>query len=404
MKKLILFLTILAYYAAGYAQPPVLSDSSYIALLTCSPGEEVYALYGHSALRVKDMKNNFDYAFNYGVFDFNKPNFIYRFTKGETDYILGVSETWAFLEQYRERGSGVVEQILNLTDEEKQKIWSALLENSLPQYREYRYNFLYDNCSTRPRVIVEKYVSGKIHYPDILPETTFRKLIHHCNRNNRLLTFGIDLALGAPIDKPIDREMQLFLPEKLMTVFADAKIADTAGVYRNLIIETVQLVPEVPIKEEPRDGNPLLIAWLFFGVILILSIIELLKKKHFRWVDVILFFIIGLAGCLLVFLMFISVHPGVCPNYSFIWAHPLHLLLVLLLLIRSLRKIAAYYMGINAIILFLFMCCWSFFPQDFNPAFFPIVLTMFVRSGVVCFLNAKVLRSKGARITRISQI
>ena len=327
------------------------------------------------------MKNNFDYAFNYGIFDFDKPNFIYRFTKGETDYILGVTETWAFLEQYRERGSGVVEQVLNLTDEEKQKIWLALVENSRPQNREYRYNFLYDNCSTRPRVIVEKYVSGKIQYPDTLPETTFRNLIHYYNRNNRVLTFGIDLVLGVPIDKPIGQEPQLFLPDKLMTVFADAKIACPDGTSRNLISETVQVIPEFPVNEAPDDINPLLIAWLLFGIVLIISIVELKMKKYCSWLDVLLFFITGLIGCLLAFLMFVSEHPGTAPNYSFIWAHPLHLLLILLLLIRPLRKAAGFYMGINAVILFLFLCCWKLFPQNFNPALFPIVLTLLIRSA-----------------------
>ena len=382
MKKLILSLSIFIYCTSIYAQPPTLSDASYIALLTCSPGEKAYSLYGHSALRVKDRENGFDFAFNYGMFDFKKPNFIYRFTKGETDYNLGITPTVFFLEEYRERGSGVVEQILNLTNEEKQEIWEALLENSLPQNREYRYNFLFDNCSTRPRVIIEKYVSGEIQYPELLPETTFRNLIHYCNRNNRWLTFGIDLALGSSIDKPIGQEPQLFLPEKMMAVFVDAKIINPDGTSRALISETVQLISEIPVKEEPRDGNPLLIVWSVFGIVLIISGFEIKKKKYLRWLDALLFFIIGLVGCLLAFLMFISVHPAVSPNYSFIWAHPLHLLLVLLLLVRRLRKAATYYMMINAVVLFLFLCCWKLFPQTFNAAFFPIVLTLFLRSTI----------------------
>ncbi|MCL1943591.1 MAG: DUF4105 domain-containing protein [Candidatus Azobacteroides sp.] len=391
MKRFILGWTIFIFIGClnMHAQSIFLSDSVTVSLLTCRPGEEVYALYGHTALRVHDLKNGFDFAFNYGVFDFNKPHFIYRFTKGETDYILGVVETDLFLEEYRERGSGVIEQILNLSGEEKRRLWESLSVNSLPQNREYRYNFLYDNCSTRPRVMIEKCVSGKIEYPDILPETTFRTLIHHCNRYYRWLTFGIDLALGAPIDKPIGQNPQLFLPEKLMTVFAGAKIVNPDGTSRNLVEKTLYPVSGFPVKDEPKDSNPTVICWLFFAVVLILSAVEIRKRKYFRWLDVSLFLIAGLTGCLLAFLMFVSVHPGTYPNYSFIWLHPVHLLLVLLLLIRSLRKFAVYYFGIDAIVLFLFMCGWKFFPQNFNAAFFPPVLTLYIRSAAYVLVQTK---------------
>jgi hypothetical protein len=214
-------------------------------------------------------------------------------------------------------------------------------------------------------------------------------LIHHCNRNYRWLTFGIDLALGAPIDKPIGQNPQLFLPEKLMTVFVGAKIVNPDGTSRNLVEKTLYPVPGFPVKDEPKDSNPTVICWLFFAVVLILSAVEIRKRKYFRWLDVSLFLIAGLTGCLLAFLMFVSVHPGTYPNYSFIWLHPVHLLLVLLLLVRSLRKFAVYYFGIDAIVLFLFMCGWKFFPQNFNAAFFPPVLTLYIRSAAYVLVQTK---------------
>lgn len=394
MKKVILIFVLISCCFDIRSQALILSDSSHIGLLTCEPGEEVYALYGHTALRVSDEVNRIDFTFNYGVFDFDTPNFIYRFTKGETDYILGVTETARFLEQYKNRGSGVVEQILNLTQEEKQTLWVALLENSLPENREYRYNFLYDNCSTRPRILIENSVSGKVEYAQVLEETTFRKMIRYCNRNYRWLAFGIDLILGAPIDKPIGQEPQLFLPGRLMTVFASAKVVTPDGNSRNLVSDTKQRVPEFPIDDKPRDSNPLVICWLFFGVILITSAIEIRKRKYFRWLDAVLFLTVGAVGCLLTFMMFISEHPGTFPNYSFIWAHPLHLVFVLCLIIRPLRRFVVYYAGVNSVILLLFMCCWKLFPQEFNPAFLPIVLTLYLRSISYAVVQTKLFADK----------
>ncbi len=403
MKKIVLSLIafLFAFSLYLYSQPATLSNSAYISLLTCDPGTEAYAVYGHTAVRVNDPSNGIDLVFNYGVFDFDSPNFLYRFTKGETDYILGVSDCAAFLAQYAHRKSGVKEQVLNLSSTEKQAIWEALVENSLPQNRKYRYNFLYDNCATRPRILIEKHLEEKIQYPDILPETTFRKLIHYCNRNHRWLTFGIDLALGAPLDRPIGQTEQLFLPDKLEAVFAKATTAvpdedgTRQGQIRNLVYgEPQQLVPEYPVDNTQKDSNPTVICWIFFGLILIVSAIEIRRKRYFRWLDALLFLIAGLAGCLLFFLAFVSGHPATFPNYSLIWLHPLHLILILLLLIKPLRKFAVYYMGANSAILFLFMCGWKLFPQDFNAAFFPLVLTLYIRSVSYAIIQTKLFADK----------
>jgi hypothetical protein len=381
-KRLFFLLTALfPFIADAQSQKFRLSDSAFISLLTCEPSDEMaYTVYGHTAIRINDCVNGIDHVYNYGIFDFSSPNFIYRFTKGELNYKLGVNRFTDFLDEYSYRKSGITEQVLNLTATEKQKIFDALLVNYLPENRMYLYNFLFDNCSTRSRILIEKNISGTVKYPEILSPTTFRTIVHRCNKNHRWLTFGIDLALGAPLDCTIGEIPQMFIPENLMRVFDGTKIIQADGSPRNLLIETRKLTPSYPIIEKPLDSNPTVIVWLCFALVLLFSFGEWRCKKRFRVFDFILFLVYGLMGCLIFFLSFISIHPAVFPNYSIIWAHPLHIVLAVSLFIRPLRNFVKYYMLTNGVVLLLFMAGWNFFPQEFNAAFFPFVLILCIRS------------------------
>lgn len=213
MKKSLLLFFLLFTLGSLRAQTIQLSDEAKISLLTISPSDdEVFTVYGHAAIRINDPAHKFDIIFNYGIFDFSKPNFIYRFAKGETDYRLGVQNFNDFMIEYEMRGSEVTEQMLNLDSIEKGHIWEALLINNMPQNRVYRYNFFFDNCATRPIAILEKHANGTINYNDPGKSQTFRDLINHCTRNKPWLTFGCDLALGSPTDRIASPHEEMFLP------------------------------------------------------------------------------------------------------------------------------------------------------------------------------------------------
>ena len=201
-------------------------DSLQVSLLTCGPGTEVYELFGHTALRVRQLTpGGFDYVFNYGMFDFNAPAFVWRFTKGETDYCLGVNDFRTFLFNYVMRESRVDEQILNLTPEQSQALFYALLENAQPQNRVYRYNFLFDNCATRPRNMVEATLGNRVRYHEPEGELpTFREEIDSYAERCPWLIFGIDLALGGSLDRPMTYREQMFGPEVLKEPVARAEI------------------------------------------------------------------------------------------------------------------------------------------------------------------------------------
>ena len=157
-------------------------DSIRISLLTCASGEEIYSLFGHTAIRYENHTRGIDAVFNYGIFNFNAPNFILRFALGETDYQLGVNSYERFAAEYHYLERDVWQQELNLTPQEKERLIALLEENYRPENRVYRYNFFYDNCATRPRDLIEKSIDGSLQYADNMTDTdtgvTFRDLLH----------------------------------------------------------------------------------------------------------------------------------------------------------------------------------------------------------------------------------
>ena len=212
MKKLLVLLyLILASWSVRAQQ-----DSVRVSLLTCAPGTEIYELFGHTAIRYENPAEGKDLVFNYGIFSFNTPNFVLRFVKGETDYRLGVVPYSYFEGEYAVRGSSVYQQTLNLTDEEKQKIWDLLEENYRPGNRIYRYNYFYDNCTTRARDKIEDCIDGKVVYPQAEEGVTFRDIVHRCTKGNEWDELGIDLCLGSEADVPIDGRKQMFAPFNML--------------------------------------------------------------------------------------------------------------------------------------------------------------------------------------------
>lgn len=362
-----------------------LSNEAQISILTASPSdEEVFTVYGHTAIRVNDPAQNIDLVFNYGIFDFSNPNsFIYRFTKGETDYKLAYFDFRNYLIEYQMRGSGVTEQILNLNPQEKEDLWQALILNAQPENCVYRYNFFFDNCATRPVALIEKTVIGKVAYTDSPWPQTFRDLINHCTRNKPWLTFGCDLALGNPTDRIATAHEMMFLPLYLKDAFGKATIIHPNESARPLVASTTILSEEVINDRQTDQGlfTPLFCCTFFFLLIAFITFIEWRKKTYFRLVDCVLFLIAGIAGVVLFFLCFVSTHPCIWPNWSVIWLQPFHLVAVILFAVKKFGKAAYYYHFINFAALTLMLVGWHFIPQHLNTAFIPLVASLWLRSG-----------------------
>ena len=309
-------------------------DSVEVSLLTCSPHEEIYSLYGHSAIRwhylgqIKPGANAEDWVFNWGLFDFRKPYFVLRFVFGLTDYELGVFPYDYFWPYYKECGSSVMEQVFNLTNEEKRHLKDILEDNLKPENKVYRYNYFYDNCSTRPRDVIEKCINGNIKYAqreDYSP--SYRDMVHSCVRNHPWAAFGNDMLLGVKADMKTTLREQEFLPENLMYDFDRAQIY-SSGEYRPLVKERRILVPPgVQIIEQDFPLSPMACAYLFLICSLIILALEWKRKRTFKYWDALLMLLQGLAGCVL-FVMLFSQHPTTSTNLQILLLNPIALFFI----------------------------------------------------------------------------
>lgn len=307
----------------NYAETP--ADSIRVSLLTCSPHDEIYSLYGHTAIRYEDKASKTDIVVNYGMFSFKKPFFVARFVLGLTDYEMGIQDFNDFCYEYQYFGSQVTQQEINLTPEEKGQLLKALQDN-YANARVYRYNYFYNNCTTKARDIILKSINGKIEYKNGIDRSvSFRDLIHGCNANYSWASFGNDLLLGFKADMQTTREEQQFLPDNLMRDFGQAKIVSADGSARPLVKNT-----EIIVK-----GNDYAIAgktkvtpqFVFITLLLLIAAIvvaEFKTKKRFLWVDISLLLSSGLAG-LILFVMLFSEHPTTSTNLQIFILCPLNL-------------------------------------------------------------------------------
>ena len=308
-------------------------DSVEVSLITCSPHEEIYSLYGHSALRWHDLHKTGptagqDLVFNWGLFNFNKPYFVLRFVFGLTDYELGTINYEYFVPYYRKWGSSVTEQVINLTNDEKRNLQKALAENLKPENKVYRYNYFYDNCSTRPRDIIERSLNGKVEWADREDyKPTFREMVRECNRNHDWSRFGNDILLGLKADFKTDRIEQEFLPMNLMQDMAMAQVYAN-GEYRPLVKEQRDVVPPgVQMIEPDWILSPTEMAIIIVLVALSIMFAEWKQKKCFIWWDVMLMVVEGLIGLLLTVMIF-SQHPTTSINLNILLFNPLPLFFI----------------------------------------------------------------------------
>lgn len=300
-------------------------DAVEVSLLTCSPHEEIYSLYGHSALRWHDQKTAEDIVFNWGLFNFDKPYFVLRFVFGLTDYEVGGFPYPLFLQEYKHVGSSVTEQVLNLTNTEKARLRDALEENLKPENRVYRYNYFYDNCSTRPRDIIERSLEGKVEYQtrdDYQP--SYREIVRVCTRNHPWATFGNDILLGVKADFKTSQREQEFLPANLLYDFDRAQIYSD-GDYRPLVKERrIALQGGVQVIEKDFPLSPMACALVLLGLSLLILAWEWRCKKTVVAWDALLMLLQGLAGCVL-FAMLFSQHPTTSTNLQLLLLNPLPL-------------------------------------------------------------------------------
>ena len=353
------------------------------SLLTCSPGSEIYELFGHTAIRYHNPDAREDIVFNYGMFSFNTPNFIWRFVKGETDYQLGVTRFEYFWPEYHYRGSYVYEQKLNLPDSLKARLLISLFENYEPQNRIYRYNFFYDNCTTRARDMIERATGQNVIYEKEVGKTSFRKIIHKFTKGHEWSRLGMDICIGSEADKTLNEREAMFAPLYYMDFLNHAYIISSDGGKTKLAKEPQVIVTPGNGIEEEDMPSPMLVFAMLFVLTVIVSALELKVKRTLWGYDIILFGGTGLCGLIIAFLVFFSTHPATSPNYMLIFMHPLHLLLLPAFIYKEAKGRQSIYHMANSVVIALFFILIFIIPQDFNNAILFLALSLLLRS--ICY-------------------
>ena len=359
-----------------------LSDSANVSLLTCEPSQDaVYTYFGHTSIRIQDKANDIDWIFNYGVFSFDQPYFIPKFIKGETDYELGISYTDTFLNNYKQRGSTVYEQTLNLTPQEKQKLWDSLMHNYEPQNRTYRYNFVFDNCATRPCVMLALCCNGELIYGGFLKKTTYRKLVEEYVGKDSWLKFGIDLVFGTDADQVIGLNHEdLFLPTHVMQKIKQAVIVNDEEIRPILLSEQTYNANKKEKKIIPNFLKQATVCSFILIISLLIFILEKSRKRYAFWFDSIIFSCVGIAGIVISYLMFFSNHPLVASNWNLLWANPLNLIFGISLFKKATRKYLVYYQYINCLFFIISLLLYVIKIQILNIAFMPLITLLLIRA------------------------
>lgn len=353
------------------------TDSSRIriSLLTCSPGEELYSIFGHSALRIIDSNNVTDLVYNYGTFDFEDKDFYLKFARGKLLYFVSLERTDDFLFFYSETGRSIKEQVLNLTYTEKKDIQLALNENLKEENRFYKYDFFLDNCTTRLRDIIKKHKHPTPQFPYVMPEKTrFRQAIHqYLEKGDKYWSqLGIDLVLGLPTDKIMTAEEQEFLPDNLM------KAVDSCH-NTSLVAQKSTLYEPTAFLPKSKGLNPMIAFSLFALITFLLS---LSKNKVAISVtnvlDKFLFLTTGLLGVILIFMWTMTDHSMTKNNFNLLWALPTNIIAVFFT--KRENKFFKKYFLYYACLMLLLLLTWFVLPQELNNALIPIVVLVMYRS------------------------
>jgi len=360
-----------------------------VSLLTADPGTELYSSFGHSAIRLREIgPDGRDLVFNFGTFDFDTPNFYGKFATGKLNYMLSVVPYDRFIIEYDYYKRGLREQVLDLNQEQKDFLLQHLDAQYAPERRFYKYDFFYNNCATKIRDAFDIAMGEQLVWSDsVAEEKTFRNLIDEFVLPLPWADFGIDLALGAVIDRPATELEKQFLPTYMEQAFANATILEN-GVSRPLVKQSRVLL-EYP-KEEAQQSllNPTVIFWFLVVLFAALTLYGFKKGKLMKGLDVALFGSVGILGVVVAFLWFFTDHSATAWNWNILWAFPGHLVLVWGLVARPnatwISSYLLFVMGATVVTLLF----WIFGMQSFSPALIPILLLLLLRANFL-FYNRK---------------
>ncbi|WP_412062574.1 DUF4105 domain-containing protein [Rubrivirga sp. IMCC45206] len=385
MRLLVLALLVAAAPAAAQSSPPApigLSDSARVSLLTMVPGDEVYSLWGHNALRIVDPAAGLDRTYNYGTFSFEQPNFVLRFMSGRLDYILGTAPFALELARYRSLGRPIIEQRLDLPPETVRALYDLLEINALPANRAYRYDFLRDNCSTRLIDVLDAALVAtgqpRIDLPAPPGDATFRDLVGPYSLGQPIIDLGTNLGLGLPMDRVAGPREAIFLPDALLAAADGATVGGRPLVAARDTLFWVEGAGTV----EPAFPWPTAVGWgvLALGLLVTAWGWRTPASRAARAFDSALFAVVGAVGLILLLLWVATEHYVTRANLELLWMWPTHLAFAVVLRRPELGRWRPYAIATAAVTAGV-VALWAVLPEPMHPAVLPLAVLVAVRAG-----------------------
>ncbi len=381
MSKKFNFIFLLFFSCFQLAAQQKLSSEATVSVVTCGQGSELYSAFGHSAFRVYDPLLKLDKIYNYGTFDFNKPNFYLNFAKGKLIYQLSTAHYGYFLQQFNYENRWVKTQELDLHDIDVQAVYDFLENNAKPENRSYQYDFFYDNCSTKIEEVIKAVLKDKVIFNNnhITSHKSHRDLIADYTADKfKWGKFGIDLALGSVIDKEASLAEYKFLPDYIYLGFNNATINFDGNI--KPLVKADHKVLDERVSPQPFSILQPFIVFLVIALFFIWKTYQnYSSNKRTKWVDFILYFISGLIGIVVLLLWFATSHTATYKNLNFLWAFAPNLVVAVFMFNSVLPKWLANYNKLLLVLLAIQSILWILEVQVFNIAIIPIMAMLFIR-------------------------
>ena len=354
-KKSLITVFLLLISITGFC----LTGNSKISILTSDPGSELYAIFGHTAIRVSDESLHIDKIYNFGTFDFSSLFFYVKFLKGNLEYFLSIDDFISYKQHSVLEHRKIYEQILVLSYTERLNIFNSLESCYNSDDRFYRYDFFYDNCATRVRDVVFNSKRGKIKFDTSLYCChTFRQLLKPYDSKNYWIDLGVNLLLGKEADKLASSSDFMFLPDYIKGILQNAKL--TGG--------TIVLFDKSDTNKNLRKYS-LIILWLVICSITCLSLIKRTRSFTFYFYNS----LVAIVGLILLLLNLISDNSAFKYNMNIIWTFPA--LIIILIPDTQIRKGAEF---IYILLLLSVMSLRDFLYQGFSTTFLPWIITLLI--------------------------
>lgn len=373
MKLLLRFLFLLCVTVA-FSQKNI-PNNTQISVLTIGPGNNLNDAFGHSGIRLKTSYS--DIVYDFGRYNFEDPNFYLNFARGKLNYLQGKANYNNLVNFYKQQNRSIKEQTLNLSAEEKQSVYTFLETNYAKNQGAYLYDFFYDNCATKIRDVIENATNGNIDYqlPDNYEDKTFRTLIQDQLHPNTWGSLGIDIALGAIIDRTATPREHMFLPKNIHAFYSEATINN-----RQLVSNSKTIInSDTKFKNGTFLLSPIFVLSLIAILIIYITFNDHKKQRRTKGLDAFIQLILGVIGIFLTLLWFGTDHTATGYNYNLLWAFPLSLVMVIQAYKAKPKKWFIGYIKFCVLMLCLLTVHWISGVQQFAPTLIPLLIALFVR-------------------------